>query len=136
QEGVPVTIVDVTQEQVDAGYKKITDMLGQGVERGVFTQEYVDETLSRVSLATDYHAIKDVDFVVEAVFEDLKVKQDVMKELDTICKPETILGSNTSSLYIKDIAKATNRPDKVLGTHYFFHPAKTRLLEIIAHDET
>lgn len=136
QEGVPVTIVDVTQKQVDTGYNKIKTMLDQGVKRGVFTQKYVDDTLSRVSLATDYSAIKDVDFVVEAVFEDLKVKQDVMKKLDAVCKPETILGSNTSSLYIKDIAEATNRPDKVLGTHYFFHPAKNRLLEIIAHDGT
>lgn len=136
QEGIPVTIVDVTEEQVNRGYGIIKNMLDQGVERGVFTPEYVQTTLDKITLTTQYEDIKDVDFVIEAVFEDLQVKSDVLKKLDEITKPETILSSNTSSFYIRDLAKATNRPDRFIGMHYFFHPAKNRLLEIISHEGT
>lgn len=136
QEGIPVTLVDVTQEQVEGGLQKIKDMLSEGVERGVFTQEYVEKTLDLITLTTDYNDLKETDFVVEAVFEDMTVKTDVLQRLDKILKPEAILSSNTSSFYVRDLAKVTNRPDRFIGMHYFFHPAKNRLLEIIAHEET
>src|SRR5690606_21646637 len=77
-----------------------------------------------------------VDLVVEAVFEDLEVKGNVFKKLDKICNPKTIFATNTSSLFVKDIAQFTNRPEKVIGMHYFYHPAKNRLVEVIPHEGT
>ena len=136
QEGIPVTLVDVTQEQVENGLQKIKDMLNEGVDRGVFTEAYVKETLDLITLTTDYNDLKDIDFVVEAVFEDMGVKTEVLQKLDGILKEEAILSSNTSSFYIRDLAKVTNRPDRFIGMHYFFHPAKNRLLEIISHEGT
>ncbi|MBZ6527444.1 enoyl-CoA hydratase/isomerase family protein [Aerococcaceae bacterium DSM 111021] len=136
QEGIPVTLVDVTQEQVENGLQKIKDMLNEGIERGVFNEAYVEKTLNLITLTTDYNDLKDIDFIVEAVFENMDVKTAVLKQLDEVCKPEAILSSNTSSFYIRDLAKVTNRPDRFIGMHYFFHPAKNRLLEIISHDGT
>ena len=81
-------------------------------------QKEVDVTLSRIKPTVDKQELKDCDLIVEAVFEDLKVKQDLFAELDKICDEKTILASNTSSFYISDLAKATNRPDRVIGMHY------------------
>lgn len=136
QEGIEVTLVDITEEAVNRGLQTIKDMLNDGVENKVFTPEFVEETLGRIRTTTNYEDLKDVDFVVEAVFEDKGVKKEVLQELDAICKPETILSSNTSSFYISELAEFTNRPDRFIGMHYFFHPAKNRLLEIIPHDGT
>src|SRR5690606_5760098 len=72
----------------------------------------------------------------EAVFENLEVKGEVFKKLDQICEEQTILATNTSSLYVKDLAKFTHRPDRVIGLHYFYHPAKNRLVEVIPHEGT
>lgn len=136
QEGIPVHLVDLTQEQVEDGLKKIEDMLNEGVEYGVFSEKFVEDTLNNITLTTNYDDLKDVDFIVEAVFENFDVKTEVLQKLDQVMKPEAILSSNTSSFYIKDLAKQINRPDRFLGMHYFFHPAKNRLLEIVKHDGT
>lgn len=136
QEGIPVHLVDLTKEQVEAGLQKIKDMLNDGVKHGVFSEKFVEDTLANVTLTTDYEDLKDVDFIVEAVFENFDVKTDVLQKLDRIVKPEAILSSNTSSFYIKDLAAQINRPDRFLGMHYFFHPAKNRLLEIVKHEGT
>lgn len=136
QEGIPVYLVDVTQEQVENGLETIKEMLEQGIDRGIFTEEFVQETIDNITLTTDYEDLADVDFIVEAVFEDFDVKTEVLQELDRVTKPETILSSNTSSFKIKDLAEQINRPDRFLGMHYFFHPAKNRLLEIVKHEGT
>ena len=80
--------------------------------------------------------VADADLVIEAVFEDKAIKTEVFKKLDGICEPKTILATNTSSYYVKDFTDAISRPDRFVGYHYFFHPAKNRLLEIIPHDGT
>ena len=98
----------------------IENMLNQGVERKVFTEQFVKETLDRLIPTTNYEDLKEVDFIVEAVFEDEQVKADVLSKLDKICDEKTILSSNTSSFYIKNLAKSTNRPDRFIGMHYFF----------------
>ncbi|WP_019636449.1 3-hydroxyacyl-CoA dehydrogenase/enoyl-CoA hydratase family protein [Paenibacillus fonticola] len=136
QEGLEVTLVDVTQEQVAKGLTIISKTMEEGVKRGIFTEEQVEETLSRIHGTTSYEALKGADLVVEAVFENLEVKGEVFKKLDAICDEKTILASNTSSLYVKDLAKFTTRPDRVIGMHYFYHPAKNRLVEVIPHDGT
>ncbi|PNY18680.1 3-hydroxyacyl-CoA dehydrogenase/enoyl-CoA hydratase family protein [Streptococcus parauberis] len=136
QEGIKCYLVDVSQEAVDRGMGIIKTMLDQGKERKVFTEAFVEATLGNLIPTTNYEDLKSVDFVIEAVFEDEKVKADVLSKLDQICDEKTILSSNTSSFYIKNLAKATNRPDRFIGMHYFFHPAKNRLLEIISHEGT
>lgn len=136
QEGIKCYLVDVNQAAVERGMGIIENMLNQGVERKVFTEQFVKETLDRLIPTTNYEDLKEVDFIVEAVFEDEQVKADVLSKLDKICDEKTILSSNTSSFYIKNLAKSTNRPDRFIGMHYFFHPAKNRLLEIISHEGT
>ncbi len=136
QEGLNVVLVDMKEEFVQRGIGTITKILGQGVERKIFTSEQVNETLGRINGTADMKALSAVDLVIEAVFEDEQVKKDLFKKLDAICSPDTILATNTSSFYVSEMAKATNRPDRFVGMHYFFHPAKNRLLEIIPHDGT
>ncbi len=136
QEGLEVTLLDISEENLAKGVKGIKDMLTQGVERGVFPQEKADATLDRIKTTTSYDDLKDMDLVVEAVFEDLKLKGKIFRKLDEVCDPKTILASNTSSLSVAEMAESTDRGDRFIGMHYFFHPAKNRLLEIITHEGT
>ncbi len=136
QEGIPVTMVDIKQEFVDRGMATIKRMLDEGVQRKIFTPQKVEEILGRLTGATDIGAVADADLVIEAVFEDKAVKTDLFERLDKVCEPKTILATNTSSFYVRDFAEKTSRPDRFIGLHYFFHPAKNRLLEVIPHAGT
>lgn len=136
QEGLTVVMADVTQEAADRGLGIIRKMMAQGVERGVFTQAKVDETFGRLTATADMTLLKDCDLIVEAVFEDMEVKGALLRQLDSLCDAKTILATNTSSLYVHKIAGYTAMPDRVLGMHYFFHPAKNKLLELIPHEGT
>jgi enoyl-CoA hydratase/3-hydroxyacyl-CoA dehydrogenase len=136
QEGLNVIMVDMKDEFVERGINIIRRILGQGVERKVLTQDQMDATLGRLHGTADMKALANADLVIEAVFEDEKVKKDLFRNLDGICSEHTILATNTSSFYVSELAKATNRPDRFVGLHYFFHPAKNRLLEIVPHDGT
>jgi len=121
---------------VQRGFKIIESTLQEGVKRNIFTEEEVNKIMSRIHGTTDETELADVDLIVEAVFEDEKIKGDLFKRLDAICESHTILATNTSSLYVRNLAKYTNRPDRVIGMHYFYHPAKNRLLEVIPHEGT
>ena len=136
QEGIDVVMVDIKEEFVERGLNTIKTLLNEGVERKIFTPEQVEKTLGRINATTDMNAVADADVVIEAVFEDKQVKSDLFKRLDGICSEKTILATNTSSFYVKDFAKLTSRPDRFVGLHYFYHPAKNRLLEVIPHDGT
>ena len=136
QEGLEVVMVDVSTEAAERGLGIIQKMMQQGIERGIFTQAKVDETFSRLTATADMTALRDCDLIVEAVFEDEDVKGQLFKKLDDICEAKTIFATNTSSLYVHKIAAYTKRPDRFIGMHYFFHPAKNKLLEIIPHDGT
>ena len=136
QEGIPVVMVDLNEEFVQRGLGTIRRLLQEGVERKIFKPEQVDQILSRVTGTTDFKALADADIVIEAVFEDKQVKTDLFKKLDQICSPQTILATNTSSFYVRDFADKTSRPDRFVGLHYFYHPAKNRLLEVIPHSGT
>ncbi|MBI4834150.1 MAG: enoyl-CoA hydratase/isomerase family protein [Planctomycetes bacterium] len=131
QENIPVVMVDVKQEFVDKGLGNIKTLLDEGIQRKLFSTEKVRKILSNIKGTTDINELKDADIIIEAVFEDEKVKKDLFQTLDKICAKETILASNTSSYKIADLATATKRPDRFVGLHYFYHPAKNRLLEII-----
>ncbi len=136
QEGIPVVMVDLKDEFVQRGMGTIRRLLQEGVERKIFKPEQVGQTLARVTGTTDFNAVADADVVIEAVFEDKQVKADLFKKLDRICSPKTILATNTSSFYVREFAEKTSRPDRFIGLHYFYHPAKNRLLEVIPHGGT
>jgi enoyl-CoA hydratase/3-hydroxyacyl-CoA dehydrogenase len=136
QEGIPVVMVDLKEEFVERGLGTIRRLLQEGVDRKIFKPEQVQEILARVQGTTDFNAVADADIVIEAVFEDKQVKTDLFQRLDRICSPKTILATNTSSFYVRDFADKTSRPDRFVGLHYFYHPAKNRLLEVIPHSGT
>lgn len=136
QEGIPVVMVDLKDEFVARGLQTIRRLLEQGVERRLFKPEQVEEILGRIQGTTDFQALADADLVIEAVFEDKQVKAELFRKLDAICSPSTILATNTSSFYVREFAAQTSRPDRFIGLHYFYHPAKNRLLEVIPHAGT
>jgi enoyl-CoA hydratase/3-hydroxyacyl-CoA dehydrogenase len=136
QEGLNVVMVDIKDEFVQRGLDTIKGLLQEGVERKIFKPEQVEATLGRITGTTDFTALADADLVVEAVFEDKKVKADLFQNLDQICADKTILATNTSSFFVREFAEKTSRPDRFIGLHYFFHPAKNRLLEVIPHEDT
>lgn len=131
QKGCEVIVRDIKEEFVDRGIAGITKGLEKQVAKGKMTEEDKEAILSRISGTTDMNLAADCDLVVEAAIENMKIKKEIFAELDSICKPETILASNTSSLSITEVASATKRPDKVIGMH-FFNPAPVmKLVEII-----
>ncbi len=135
-EGHPVTLVDLDDEKVERGLGIIRKTLEKGVEKGVFRPEKVEKILGNLRGTSDWSELGDVDLVVEAVFEDLEVKRTVFRRLGEVCRPDAILGTNTSSFFVKDVAAVTPHPERVLGLHYFYHPAMNRLVEVIGHDGT
>jgi len=131
QKGCEVIVRDIKEEFVDRGIAGIAKGLEKQVAKGKMTEEVKIEILSRISGTTDMKLAADCDLVVEAAIENMKIKKEIFAELDAICKPETILASNTSSLSITEVASATKRADKVIGMH-FFNPAPVmKLVEII-----
>ena len=134
--GYDVIMIDIEQEYVDKGLATIQRSLGKLVSKERMSQEDADATLARISLATDRSVCADCDLVVEAVPEILDLKTSIVAELDGICKPETILASNTSSISISTIADATNRPDRVIGMHFMNPVPIMKLVEVINGDKT
>ncbi len=136
QENISVVMLDIEQRFVDKGLNNIKSTLEEGVKRKLFTPERTAQILKNIKGTTNINDLRDVDLVIEAIFEDKKVKQDLFSNLDKVCSPDTILASNTSSYSISDLAKSTKRLDKFLGLHFFYHPAKNRLLEVIPGQKT
>jgi enoyl-CoA hydratase/3-hydroxyacyl-CoA dehydrogenase len=136
QEGLHVVLVDIDEEFVERGLNIIRQTLKEAVERKILTAENVHDILSNIIGTCDFEMVADADLVVEAVFEDKQVKFDLFAKLDQICSQKTILATNTSSFYVHEFAEKTSRPDRFVGLHYFYHPAKNRLLEVIPHEKT
>lgn len=129
--GYEVILRDIKDEFVERGLAGIKKGLERLVKKEKMTEEKMEEILSNITGTVDINLAADCDLVVEAAIENMEIKRKIFGELDEICKPETILASNTSSLSITEIAAATNRPDKVIGMH-FFNPAPVmKLIEII-----
>lgn len=131
QSGYEVVMRDIEQSFVERGFKNIKKNLDRNVQKGRMTEEERDEILSKITITTDINLAKDADIVVEAAVENMEIKKVIFKELDGICKPEAILATNTSSLSITEIASATNRPDKVIGMHFFNPVPMMKLVEVI-----
>lgn len=129
--GYEVVLRDIKDEFVDKGLAGIKRNLERLVGKGKITEEHMEGVLSRITGTIDMNLAEDCDLVVEAAVENMEIKKLIFKELDAVCKPETILASNTSSLSITEVGAATSRPGKVIGMH-FFNPAPVmKLVEII-----
>ncbi|MCJ8174318.1 3-hydroxybutyryl-CoA dehydrogenase [Clostridium botulinum] len=121
----------VLKRFVGKGMDKIIKSFDKQVKKGKMAEEEKNDCINRITVTTDMELAKDADLVVEASKEDMEMKKDIFSQLDKICKPETIFATNTSSLSITTIASSTNRPDKVIGMH-FFNPAPVmKLIEVI-----
>lgn len=126
------TMVDTNSDQVKRGLKNIQAFLQGQEKKGKIDQKAKDRALSLITTGTDIpEAVKDVDLVIEAVFEDVEVKKDIFRKLDEASPEHTILASNTSTLWIAEIAAATNRPEKCIGTHFLIPAALTPLVEVV-----
>ncbi|GFE50784.1 enoyl-CoA hydratase [Roseobacter cerasinus] len=134
--GLHVVLVERGQTAADAARARIADNLEGALARGKITQEQHDGMLRQaLVVATDYAALSDVDVVIEAVFEDMAVKEAVFAELDAVCKPGAVLATNTSYLDINEIAAKTSRPADVIGLHFFSPAHVMKLLEVVVPDQ-
>ena len=132
QEEFDVQMVDREQQWVDRGQGIIRDFLSEAVDRRIFSPAQVEAIHSRITGVVGVeNTAEDTDLVIEAVFEDFDIKTAVFTTLDAACGPNTILASNTSSLSVNALAEATGRADRFVGLHFFYHPAKNRLVEVI-----
>jgi 3-hydroxybutyryl-CoA dehydrogenase len=131
QAGYNVIMNDREDAFVQRGLGSISKSLGKLAEKGKFSAEERDTIYGRITPSTALEDLSRADLVIEAVFEKLEVKREVLARLDAICRPETILASNTSSISITKLAAATKRPDKVIGMHFFNPVPIMQLIEII-----
>ena len=129
--GIPVTLIDTTDEFVARGRKHIEKVFQGSVEKGKMTESACAKKLESLSTATGYDDLKDVDMVIEAVFEDLKIKKVVFEKLSQVCGPTTILATNTSTLNIDEIASVASNPERVIGMHFFSPANVMKLLEVV-----
>ncbi|ELC8387066.1 3-hydroxybutyryl-CoA dehydrogenase [Clostridium perfringens] len=131
QKGYEVIVRDIKDEFVDRGIAGINKGLTKLVSKGKITEEDKETVLSKITGTTDLGLAADCDLVIEAAVENMEIKKQIFAELDKICKEETILASNTSSLSITEVASATNRPDRVIGMHFFNPATIMKLVEVI-----
>ncbi len=129
--GFEVVMIDINQEAVDRGMATIERSLSKLVQKERLSQEDADAARARLSVSTDRSPCAEADLVVEAVPEILSLKQSIFEDLDSICGPDTILASNTSSISITKIAACTSRPEKVIGMHFMNPVPLMKLVEII-----
>lgn len=129
--GYETNIVDISQPALDKAIATITKNLERMVSKATITEEAKNATLKNLSTHTAMDACKDSDLVVEAATENVDIKLKIFKQLDELCKPETILASNTSSISITKIGAATKRPDKVIGMHFMNPVPVMKLVEVI-----
>ncbi|GAB2690351.1 fatty acid oxidation complex subunit alpha FadJ [Aliiglaciecola aliphaticivorans] len=134
--GLPARIKDIRSEGVANAMKYSYDLLNKKVKRRFMRKSEMQQQMSLLTGSVDYSGFKDVDVVIEAVFEDLDLKQAMVKDVEENCNENTIFASNTSSIPIGQIAEKAARPEQVIGLHYFSPVDKMPLAEVIAHDKT
>jgi 3-hydroxybutyryl-CoA dehydrogenase len=131
QAGYQVILNDLEMPFVEKGIGRMDDFLGKSVKKGKITEEQKQQILGRISKSTDISDFSDVDLAIEVIVEDLELKKKAFGQLDSICKPEAYLASNTSSMPVTVLGNATKRPERVVGMH-FFNPAPImKLVEVI-----
>jgi 3-hydroxyacyl-CoA dehydrogenase len=134
--GIPVVILETKQDALDKGVATVRKNYEAQVKKGKLKQDKLDERMGLLSTTLKYDDLKDADLVIEAVFEDIKVKEQVFKTLDEVMKPGAILASNTSTLDVNKIASFTKRPQDVIGMHFFSPANVMKLLEVIRGEKT
>ncbi|WP_229781455.1 fatty acid oxidation complex subunit alpha FadJ, partial [Shewanella putrefaciens] len=133
---IPVRVKDISEKGLSNALSYAYKLLDKGVKRRHMTPAARDNLMALMTTTTEYKGVKDADIVVEAVFEDLALKHQMVKDIERECGEHTIFASNTSSLPISQIAEASTRPENVIGLHYFSPVEKMPLVEVIAHAKT
>jgi len=134
--GIPVTILEMSEEALKRGLGVIEKNYATSVQRGSLSEEKKAERMGRLTGTTDYADLSDCDLIIEAVFEEMPIKKEVFGKLDKIAKPGAVLASNTSYLDVDEIAASTSRPQDVLGMHFFSPANVMKLLEIVRGEKT
>ena len=134
--GIPVTIIEQSQERLDKGLGIIRKNYENTAAKGRISNEQVEERMALINGQTSLDALDSQDLIIEAVFENMDLKKDIFKQLDGICKDGAILASNTSALDVNEIAAETSRPEDVIGLHFFSPANVMKLLEIVRGDKT
>jgi 3-hydroxyacyl-CoA dehydrogenase len=134
--GIPVTLLEISQEALDKGVATIRQNYERSLKRGRLTPTQLEQRMSLLKPILSYGDLQDADLVIEAVFEELGVKEGVFRQLDQAAKPGAILATNTSTLDVNKIAASTRRPQDVIGTHFFSPANVMRLLEVVRAKET
>ena len=134
--GFDTILMDIKDEFVQRGLSTIQKNMDRQVKKGKISQSEMETSMSRITASTDYNQLSACDLVIEAATENENIKLNIFKELDNVCKPETILASNTSSISINKIATATQRPEKVIGMHFMNPVPVMKLVEIVKGKET
>jgi 3-hydroxybutyryl-CoA dehydrogenase len=134
--GWQVTLRDVTPEALDRGGQAIEKSLARFVDKGTVTGDERDAALERITTTTELDAAADADLVVEAVFEEVGLKREIFASLDRICRDDAVLATNTSAIPVTKIAAATQRPESVVGTHFFSPVPMMRLCELVRGHKT
>ena len=127
--GIPVTVVEMNQENLDRGLGIVRKNYEATASRGRLTMADVEKRMGLIQGTTDWNAVRDADMIIEAVFEEMPIKKEVFAKLDGLAKPDAVLATNTSTLDVDEIASATKRPESVIGTHFFSPANVMRLLE-------
>lgn len=134
--GFDVILRDVTEAAVNEALRTIEKSLGRLVKAGKMTVEVAREVVARIRVVTEFSACVDVDYLIEAIPERLELKKELFAQLDSLCPAHTILATNTSELSVTAIAAATQRPQQVIGMHWFNPPAVMKLIEIVQAVQT
>ena len=134
--GIPVTIVERNQEALDKGLAVVRKNYERSASRGSIPPEAVEQRMALITGSTDKADFATCDIVIEAVFEDMELKQSIFRELDAICKPGALLASNTSALDVNKIAAVTSRPESVIGMHFFSPANVMKLLENVRGEKS
>lgn len=134
--GIPVAIIDTTQEALDRGMDRVKGNYATSVKRGSISQDQMDSRLALITPAVDRAAAADADVVIEAVFEDMGVKKEIFADLEKRVKPCTVLASNTSALDVDEIAAVLDRPENFVGMHFFSPANVMKLLEVVVAAKT
>lgn len=134
--GIPVILIDANPQGLERGFQRIQDNYATTVKRGKLQQAEMDQRIALIKCSLQMTDVKDADMVIEAVFEDMGLKQDIFRQLDVICRPGAILATNTSGLDVDQIAAVTERPQDVVGAHFFSPAHVMRLLEVVRGAKT